>query len=191
MNIYELHEKMTAHLFTSYSNSDQHFLTVALCGEIGELANFIKKRVRDGTGPHDYLYIEECRDEIADARVYLELLAKCFDYEGDKLLLPEPQLDNNFAGDELFLALILVGKAGLLADLVAYRWMNEKAGAPDQWEWETKSAISTVRLCIELIAKYFDIGGDKLDQRVEEKLKKVVEKHKAKLTSQPDETNHV
>ncbi len=80
MNIFELHEKMTAHLFPPYSNTDERFLALALCGEAGELANMIKKRWRDGADLSD-----EIREEICDIRVYLELLAKCFGIEGEKL----------------------------------------------------------------------------------------------------------
>src|SRR5229473_8059868 len=80
MNLYALHEKMTGHLFPAYSSHDERFLALALCGEAGELANMIKKRWRDGAD-----LSEEIKDEIADCRVYLELLAKCFDIEGGKL----------------------------------------------------------------------------------------------------------
>lgn len=80
MNLFELHEKLTAPLFPSYSSQDERFLALALCGEAGELANMIKKRWRDGVDLSD-----DIRDEIADIRVYLELLAKCFDIEGGKL----------------------------------------------------------------------------------------------------------
>ena len=80
MNLYELHEKMTAHLFPAYSNTDEKFLALALCGECGELANMIKKRWRDGVDMS-----AEIREEIADIRVYLELMAKCFGIEGEKL----------------------------------------------------------------------------------------------------------
>lgn len=80
MNLYQLHEKLTGHLFPAYSNTDERFLALALCGEAGELANYIKKRWRDGSD-----LTEEIRDEIADIRVYLELLAKCFGIEGEKL----------------------------------------------------------------------------------------------------------
>jgi NTP pyrophosphatase (non-canonical NTP hydrolase) len=80
MNLYEIHEKMTGHLFPAYSNTDERFLAIALAGEVGELCNMIKKRWRDGVKLD-----EEIRDEIADIRIYLELLAKCFGIEGEKL----------------------------------------------------------------------------------------------------------
>jgi NTP pyrophosphatase (non-canonical NTP hydrolase) len=80
MNLYQIHEQMTGRLFPAYSNTDRRFLALALAGEVGELCNMIKKEWRDGV-----VLTEEIRDEIADIRVYLELLAKCFDIEGDKL----------------------------------------------------------------------------------------------------------
>lgn len=80
IDIYKLHTEMTSHLFPAFSSTDERFLALGLCGEAGELANFIKKRWRDGAD-----LTEEIRNEIADIRVYLELLAKCFDIEGEKL----------------------------------------------------------------------------------------------------------
>lgn len=80
INIFAMHERFTGALFPAYSNQDERFLSLALCGEAGELANIIKKRWRDGVD-----MTEEARNEIADIRVYLELLAKCFGIEGDKL----------------------------------------------------------------------------------------------------------
>src|ERR1700692_308466 len=80
IDIFKLHEKMTGNLFPAYSNTDERFLALALCGEAGELANYIKKRWRDGAD-----LTEEIRDEIADIRVSLELIAKCFGIEGEKL----------------------------------------------------------------------------------------------------------
>lgn len=80
MNLYDLHKQMTGHLFPAWSSTDERFLALGLCGEAGELANMIKKRWRDGVD-----LTEDIKDEIADVRVYLELLAKCFDIEGSKL----------------------------------------------------------------------------------------------------------
>lgn len=80
MDMYEIHEKMTAHLFPSYASTDERFLALAICGEVGELANMIKKRWRDGID-----LAPEIREELADIRIYLELLAKCFNIEGEKL----------------------------------------------------------------------------------------------------------
>jgi NTP pyrophosphatase (non-canonical NTP hydrolase) len=78
--IFDLHEQMTGHLFPAYSTADERYLALALCGEAGELANMIKKRWRDGADLK-----AEIIEEIADIRIYLELLAKCFGIEGNKL----------------------------------------------------------------------------------------------------------
>jgi NTP pyrophosphatase (non-canonical NTP hydrolase) len=77
-----MRDKFDAMLPESYKWTAEHvqFLALAICGEAGELANWIKKQWRDGTD-----HSEEIRDEIADIRVYLELLAKKFGIEGDKL----------------------------------------------------------------------------------------------------------
>lgn len=82
IDILRMHEEMTKHLFAPFTSSDERYLALCLCGEAGELANFIKKRWRRG---QNYIFTEEIRDEIADCRVYLELLAACFDIAGDKL----------------------------------------------------------------------------------------------------------
>src|SRR4051794_33939646 len=71
-SLLELHEKLTSHLFPEHSNVEEHFLALALAGEVGEVCNMVKKRWRDGAD-----LTEEIRDEIADSRMYLELLAKC------------------------------------------------------------------------------------------------------------------
>ncbi|HEX8807477.1 MAG TPA: hypothetical protein VF760_00610 [Xanthobacteraceae bacterium] len=80
VDIYKLHEKLTQHMFAPYSDADRCFLALALAGEVGELCNRMKKDWRDRT-EHDF----ECREELADIRIYLELLAKCFNVEGAKL----------------------------------------------------------------------------------------------------------
>jgi NTP pyrophosphatase (non-canonical NTP hydrolase) len=47
-----------------------NFLTLAICGESGELANLVKKEWRG-----DAIHKEAVRDEMADIRIYLEHLA--------------------------------------------------------------------------------------------------------------------
>jgi NTP pyrophosphatase (non-canonical NTP hydrolase) len=55
------------------NDADIRFLALALCGEAGELANFIKKEWRDGKD-----YSEEIAYEIADVALYtIMLAAKC------------------------------------------------------------------------------------------------------------------
>lgn len=82
MDILEEREKIIAKFPDRYAETakDKRFLALAICGEAGELANFFKKEWRDGKD-----YSEEIMDEIADIRIYLELLAKLYNIDGDKL----------------------------------------------------------------------------------------------------------
>jgi NTP pyrophosphatase (non-canonical NTP hydrolase) len=81
IDILKMHAEMTKGLFAPFSSADERYLALCLCGEAGELANFIKKRWRENSKN----YTEEIKDEIADVRVYLELLAACFGIAGEKL----------------------------------------------------------------------------------------------------------
>lgn len=176
MNLYELHNKMTAHLFQAFSNTDERFLALALCGEAGELANMIKKRWRDNVDLG-----EEIRDEIADIRIYLELIAKCFDIEGDKLDMRVSQtlvLEFN-QDDEKFVALALCARIGQLATTIETRWST----GHDVMSFLAREQIVYIRIYLEMIADLFLIPGNKLDHRVEEKLAKVVRKHGIKMES--------
>jgi len=176
MDLFELHHKMTSHLFPAFSNHDERFLTLALCGEAGELANMIKKRWRDGVDLK-----EEIRDELADIRVYLELIAKCFDIEGDKLdnLVRQTFYIESHADDEYFVALALCHRVGKLAGIIETRWI-----APDSnglMRGAAQTDIVNIRIYLEIIAKIFDVDGTKLDFRVENKLAKVIQKHGIKM----------
>ena len=57
-----------------YSTEDIRFLGLAIAGEVGELANFIKKKFWHG----DDIAPQEFIKELADIRIYLELLSRCF-----------------------------------------------------------------------------------------------------------------
>lgn len=69
-----------------YSDTGDHerdiqFLTLGLAGEAGEVANFVKKRWRDGDG-HD----EDIRKEIADVCAYAFMLANTMGMTPDDLM---------------------------------------------------------------------------------------------------------
>lgn len=59
-----------AYSATGDTEDDLRFFTLGLVGEAGELANFVKKRWRDGDG-HD----DDMRKECADVLAYLMMLA--------------------------------------------------------------------------------------------------------------------
>lgn len=56
-----------------------NFLTLAICGEAGELANLVKKTWRG-----DEVDRDQIRDEIADIRIYLEHLSRHLDFDLDR-----------------------------------------------------------------------------------------------------------
>jgi NTP pyrophosphatase (non-canonical NTP hydrolase) len=65
-----------------WSTEDVRFLSLALCGEVGELANLIKKQWRGR--PQDIPGITgKIREEIADVAIYLHLLATAFGVDVD------------------------------------------------------------------------------------------------------------
>ena len=167
MNLFDVHQKIPA-----FSSTDERFLTLAIAGEAGELANMVKKRWRDNVD-----LSEEIRDEIADIRIYLELIAACFDIGGDKLdrLVQQTFVVESHADDENFIALALCNRVGRLGDVIETRWVvNETNGL---LRGAAQTAIVNVRIYLEMIAKLFLIEGKKLDQRVEQKLAKILQKH--------------
>jgi NTP pyrophosphatase (non-canonical NTP hydrolase) len=170
MNILELREKAMseANYPESYikTSKDPLFLIVALFGETGELANLCKKRWRDGVQ-----LLEEIRDEIADIRIYLELLAACYDITGNRLT---DMMKFEIAALDVMLEKELIRKlcvrVGMLVDVI-------DADAPKHPEAPVNSVIrvhiSRVVAVLEATARYFDIGGEKLYARIESKLSKV------------------
>ncbi len=63
----ENHERYS---YTGGQEGDIRFLAMGLCGEAGELANFVKKRWRDGDGHNEAICYE-----IADVCAYAFMLA--------------------------------------------------------------------------------------------------------------------
>jgi NTP pyrophosphatase (non-canonical NTP hydrolase) len=61
-----------------YSKEDLRFITLAMCGEAGELANFIKKDWRG-----DKIDWSEAQKEVADIRIYLELISDAMAFNLD------------------------------------------------------------------------------------------------------------
>lgn len=62
-----------------WTDDDRRFLALALCGEVGELANVIKKDWRGDAGDR----IQALTEEFADIRIYLELLAASYSVDLD------------------------------------------------------------------------------------------------------------
>lgn len=68
-----------------YTNEDARFLAVFLAGEVGELCNLIKKEWMEefGVAKSQGDKRNEIRMELADVRICLELMAKCFNVDLD------------------------------------------------------------------------------------------------------------
>jgi NTP pyrophosphatase (non-canonical NTP hydrolase) len=62
------------------TQEERAFLIMGLTGELGELANFMKKEWRDGSSPELLIAI---RKEIADVRGYLEHLGASYGLDVD------------------------------------------------------------------------------------------------------------
>jgi NTP pyrophosphatase (non-canonical NTP hydrolase) len=62
------------------SDEDKHFIALAMAGEVGEALNLIKKDWRGDAGDRS----GKLALELADIRIYLELLARCYGVDLDK-----------------------------------------------------------------------------------------------------------
>lgn len=58
-----------------HSQQERGFLALAFCGEAGELANLVKKEMRDGVSAHN---TEAIKKEIADCHIYLRHIANSY-----------------------------------------------------------------------------------------------------------------
>lgn len=66
----------------SYSDADGVHLVMGLVGEAGEVANEVKKYMRSGYEDRDD-FVKKMRGELADVRIYLELVAHWLDIDLD------------------------------------------------------------------------------------------------------------
>lgn len=82
MDVFQIHEHILRKkiMHAPYTKEDTRYLALGLCGEAGEVANKVMKEWRDGSD-----LTKEIREEIADVRVFLELLARCYGIEGEAL----------------------------------------------------------------------------------------------------------
>lgn len=70
------------------SDDERKFLGVAIIGEVGELANFVKKQMRDGD---DAERRNAIRREIADVAIYLHHIERSWKYREVGAIMPELQ----------------------------------------------------------------------------------------------------
>ena len=68
----------------TYGSEDRRFLALALAGEVGEALNMLKKEWRGDFKADDPDFRRELGLELADIRLYLELLAKACDVDLDR-----------------------------------------------------------------------------------------------------------
>lgn len=88
--------------FSSYRPSQEDallFLSAALCGEAGEIANLVKKLWREkkwskvvekDQARH---YVEEVKDELADVLIYLLIIANRLEVDLEKLYLEKNKIN--------------------------------------------------------------------------------------------------
>lgn len=185
--VLELHREITRGLHDPFFSKDPVYLALALFGEAGELANFIKKGWRDaGTSardercPVETQYDEEIRDEIADLRVYIELLADTFAIGGpmlDELYRGEFQFIRKTTTTPISLALLLGRSIGRLSGNVVYHFGTQDLAK------DIRADIVTIRAQIEGFAWHYSINGERLTARVEDKLIRYAAKHRVSVKS--------
>ena len=67
--------------YSPYSPRDAEMLAFALAGEVGEVVQLFYKRIRDAKDNDEFR--AALRKELADARIYLELLVEAVDGDTD------------------------------------------------------------------------------------------------------------
>jgi hypothetical protein len=103
-------------------DEDKRFLALALYGEVGEVANLIKKKWR-GDKLDNYQAL--LRTELGDVYAYLKLLAMSYNVS-EPDVVPMDQLEPpDGSGDELlyYNSLSLCSKVGKIADKLLIDWV--------------------------------------------------------------------
>jgi hypothetical protein len=110
---------------------DQRFLTLALCGEVGELANLAKKQWR---GDNDPEFDSKFRDELGDIYAYLILFGMAFDFPD----LGKPSFEES-DHDLYYQVMYLVKQTGHIAECIILDWDDNPTPDEDsiQYYYET------------------------------------------------------
>lgn len=81
----KLHCRIIGEKWPLYGEQDGQFLAIGLGGEVGEVLNDFKKRMRLDFGRDEFF--ERVVKELADVRIYLELLAAYADIDLDQAVV--------------------------------------------------------------------------------------------------------
>lgn len=88
----KLHRKiMTRAKCKPYGDADGIHLVVGLVGEAGEVANELKKYMRTGCAERDK-FVTKMRGELADVRIYLELVAHWLRIDLDQAVIDKREI---------------------------------------------------------------------------------------------------
>lgn len=87
--LWTAHTALVEDTFKPGSPEDRRFLALALCGEVGELANLVKKDWRGDDIPDLLTKIE---DEAGDVEAYLRLLCMAYNIRDPSRILDEVTL---------------------------------------------------------------------------------------------------
>jgi NTP pyrophosphatase (non-canonical NTP hydrolase) len=84
--LWTAHTALLEGTFKPGSPEDRRFLALALCGEVGELANIVKK---DWRGDAVEGLLGKIEDEAGDVYAYLSLLCMAYNVRGPSRILDE------------------------------------------------------------------------------------------------------
>ena len=120
--IHETIQKRWVH----YTPEDLHFTTLATAGEVGEAQNIIKKDWRGDPGEEGRWL--KLANELADVRIYLELIAHMASYTFGPFEIGDPLGDGVTQDTMRKVAMQLGIEMGTLAEKVLYSW---EGGVPE------------------------------------------------------------